>query len=173
MQKKIKNKNDSNTQENLMLRLIITLKCHLQLQQMTFWNYIQCIYFSEKKKGLNFFHVNCLPTKQFTWHVKPFSLSLFQKKTTKKKTTKKNKCHMLLCTWLFWLTFTNLWANSADDNFMIFFSYFLRKENFIFHANCLHRIGDSLHKMSKPVFREKKKKKKNLYVVCQKFYPDC
>ena len=71
------------------------------------------------------------------------------------------------------LTFTTLWANSADDK-LIFFS---RKQVLTFHAHCLHSadnklmffflfflenrtchfmqivsIGDSLHEMSKPVF---------------------
>ena len=30
------------------------------------------------------------------------------------------------------------------------FSYFSRKQNLAFHANCLH--GDNLHEMSNPVF---------------------
>ena len=100
MQKKIKNKNDSNTQENLMLRLIITLKCHLQLQQMTFWNYIQCIYFSEKKKGLNFFFmwIVCLPNNLHDMLNLFLFLSFKKKKTTKKKQQQKTNviCYSVL-----------------------------------------------------------------------------
>ena len=36
-----------------------------------------------------------------------------------------------------YLTFITLWANSADDKFMIF-SCFPRKQDLTFHANCLH-----------------------------------
>ena len=37
------------------------------------------------------------------------------------------------------LTFTTLWANSADDRLMIFFLIFTKKQDLAFHANCLLR----------------------------------
>ena len=38
------------------------------------------------------------------------------------------------------LTFTTLWANSADDNLLIYiyFLFFPTKQDLTFHANCLH-----------------------------------
>ena len=37
------------------------------------------------------------------------------------------------------LTFTTLWANSADDTLMIFFFLnFPRKQDLMFHTNCFH-----------------------------------
>ena len=48
------------------------------------------------------------------------------------------------------LTFTTPWANSADDNLVIFFFYFYQKQYLTFHANCPH-FGN-LHEMSNPIF---------------------
>ena len=48
------------------------------------------------------------------------------------------------------LTFTTLWANSADDKLMIFLFFFAKKYALKFHANCLQR--NNLHEMSKPIF---------------------
>ena len=70
----------------------------------------------------------------------------------------------------FCLTFTTLRANSADDKLICFF-IFPRKQDLIFHANCLHYIGDNFHELAKPVFWENKKN----ILICrlQKFYPEC
>ena len=35
------------------------------------------------------------------------------------------------------LTFTTLWAFSADDKLMIFFLFFKKKKDLTFHANCV------------------------------------
>ena len=45
-----------------------------------------------------------------------------------------------------YLTFTTLWADSADDKLMIFLLFFLREKVLIFHANCsrLYRAVSSL-----------------------------
>ena len=51
------------------------------------------------------------------------------------------------------LIFTILLANSADNNLMIFFLFFL--ENKICHFMQIISIGDNLHEISKPVFWEK------------------
>ena len=51
------------------------------------------------------------------------------------------------------LTFTTLWANSADDDSMIFFLFF--PENRIWHFMQIVSIGDNLHEMSNPVFWKK------------------
>ena len=52
------------------------------------------------------------------------------------------------------LTFTFIWANSADDNLLIFsLSFFSRKLALTFHAN----QRDSLHEIPKPFSSEKKK----------------
>ena len=52
------------------------------------------------------------------------------------------------------VTFTTLWANSADDRLLIFL-FFSQKTGF----NILCKLsGDNLHEMLKPVFWEKKKK---------------
>ena len=37
-----------------------------------------------------------------------------------------------------YLTFTALWANTADGRLMIFFLFFPENRDLIFHANCLH-----------------------------------
>ena len=52
------------------------------------------------------------------------------------------------------LTFTALWANSANNKLVIFFSFFF-PENKIWHFMQTVSIGDSLHEMSNPVFWEK------------------
>ena len=51
------------------------------------------------------------------------------------------------------LTFTTLWAFSADDRLMIFFLFF--PENRIWHFMQIVSVGDNLHEMSNPVFWEK------------------
>ena len=51
------------------------------------------------------------------------------------------------------LTFTTLWAFSADDKLMIFFLFF--PENWIWHFMQIVSFGDNLHEMSNPVFWEK------------------
>ena len=51
------------------------------------------------------------------------------------------------------LTFTTLWAFSADDRLMIFFLFF--PENRIWHFMQIVSLGDNLHEMSNPVFWEK------------------
>ena len=50
------------------------------------------------------------------------------------------------------LTFTTLWAFSADDR-LIFFLFF--PENRIWHFMQIVSLGDNLHEMSYPVFWEK------------------
>ena len=52
-----------------------------------------------------------------------------------------------------YLTFTTLWAFSADDRLMIFFLFF--PENRIWHFMQIVSLGDNLHEMSYPVFWEK------------------
>ena len=52
-----------------------------------------------------------------------------------------------------WLTFTTLWAFSADDKMMLFFLFF--PENRIWHFMQIVSLGDNLHEMSNPVFWEK------------------
>ena len=54
------------------------------------------------------------------------------------------------------LTFTTLLASSADEKLMTLFLLFPRKQDLIFHANCL--IGDNLHELLNPVFYEKIRK---------------
>ena len=51
------------------------------------------------------------------------------------------------------LTFTTLWAFSADDKMMLFFLFF--PENRIWHFMQIVSLGDNLHGMSNPVFWEK------------------
>ena len=51
------------------------------------------------------------------------------------------------------LTFTTLWANSADIKLMIFILFFL--ENRILHFMQIVLIGDNMHELSNPVFEEK------------------
>ena len=51
------------------------------------------------------------------------------------------------------LTFTTLWANSADNKLTIFFLIF--PENRIWNFIQIVSIGDNLHEMSKSVFWEK------------------
>ena len=53
----------------------------------------------------------------------------------------------------FHLTFTTLWAFSADDRLMIFFLFF--PENRIWHFKQIDSLGDNLLEMSYPVFWEK------------------
>ena len=50
-------------------------------------------------------------------------------------------------------TFSTLWANSADDKLIIFFSFFL--ENRFRHLMQIVSIEDNLHEMSNPVSWEK------------------
>ena len=52
-----------------------------------------------------------------------------------------------------YLTFTTLWAFSADDKMMLFFLFF--PENRIWHYMQIVSLGDNLHEMSNPVFWEK------------------
>ena len=54
------------------------------------------------------------------------------------------------------LTFTTLWAFSADDKLMIFFLFF--PENRIWHFMQIVSLGDNLHEMSNSVFWEKYEK---------------
>ena len=64
------------------------------------------------------------------------------------------------------LTFTTLWANSADDKLVIFFLFF--PENRIWHFMQIVSIVDNLLERSIPVFREK-------HFKCHllKIYPEC
>ena len=55
--------------------------------------------------------------------------------------------------YVIWLTFTILLANSADDKQIIFFEFI--SENRLWHFMQIVSWGDSLHEMSKSVFREK------------------
>ena len=57
----------------------------------------------------------------------------------------------LFCTDM--LTFTTLWAFSADDKMMLFFLFF--PENRIWHFMQIVSLGDNLHEMSNPIFWEK------------------
>ena len=41
--------------------------------------------------------------------------------------------------------FTTLWAYSADDKIIVFFSYFPRKQDLTCHANCLQRTQFAWH----------------------------
>ena len=52
------------------------------------------------------------------------------------------------------LTFTTLWANSADDKLL----FFLLPEYKIWHFAQIVSIGDNLHEMSNPVSWEKYEK---------------
>ena len=52
------------------------------------------------------------------------------------------------------LTFTTLWANTADDTLIKVFLFFF-PENRFWHFMQIVSHGDSLHEMSKPVFWEK------------------
>ena len=78
-----------------------------------------------------------------------------------KKKNQKNNSTCLLLKWLLpvlrlfqhYLTFTTLWAFSADDKMMLFFLYF--PENRIWHFMQIVSLGDNLHEMSNPVFWEK------------------
>ena len=67
--------------------------------------------------------------------------------------------------YLFSITFTTLWANSADDKLVIFFLIFPRKQAFACHANCLpwHVIANLVAKIRK-LFQ---------IVVCWNFHPAC
>ena len=68
------------------------------------------------------------------------------------------------------LTFTTLWANSADNNLVILFLFF--PENRIWHFMQTVSIGDNLHEISNPVFcqkKKKKKKKKKMETICMKY----
>ena len=47
------------------------------------------------------------------------------------------------------LTFTTLWADSADDKLMIFFLFF--PENRIWHFIQIFSKGDNLHEVSNPI----------------------
>ena len=47
------------------------------------------------------------------------------------------------------LTFTMLWANSADDKLMKFFLFFL--ENRIWHFMQIASLGDNVHEVSNPI----------------------
>ena len=47
------------------------------------------------------------------------------------------------------LTFTTLWADSADDKLMIFFLIF--PENRIWHFIQIFSYGDNLHEVSNPI----------------------
>ena len=38
----------------------------------------------------------------------------------------------------YYLIFTTLWGNSADEKLVTFFLLFRRKQDLKFHANCLH-----------------------------------
>ena len=54
------------------------------------------------------------------------------------------------------LTFTTVWANSADDKLIVFFSSFSQKMGF--DISCSISTADNLHEMSKPVSLEKSEK---------------
>ena len=70
--------------------------------------------------------------------------------------------HLFVCQGLFYclvyillpirtvLTFTTLWANSADNKCMIFFLLF--PQNRLWHFMQIVSNGDNFHEMSKPVF---------------------
>ena len=68
-----------------------------------------------------------------------------------------------------YLTSTILWADSADDRLMIFFSFFFPENRF--DISC--RNVSNLHKMSKAVLLGKKIRKIFKNVVCWNFYPEC
>ena len=65
--------------------------------------------------------------------------------------------NIVCCNLLGALTFTTLYANSADDKLMIFF--LISPGNRIWHFIQIVSIGDNLHEMSNPVFLDKNKKK--------------
>ena len=56
----------------------------------------------------------------------------------------RNKKNTLLlsgvCQHVFYITYNTLWANSADDNLIIFFLFFPRKQDLTIHA--IVSIGD-------------------------------
>ena len=68
------------------------------------------------------------------------------------------------------LTFTTLWANSANSKLMIFFLRFPRKQDLKFHANYLQ--SRQFDEISKPVLLGKIRKILQ-YVLCWKFYIEC
>ena len=51
------------------------------------------------------------------------------------------------------LTFTTIWANSADNKLTILFLFF--PENGLWHFMQIVSLGDNLHESSKPFFQEK------------------
>ena len=57
------------------------------------------------------------------------------------------------------LTFTTLWAHSADDKLVIFFFYFSQKTGFDISCKLSPMDGDNLHEMSNLVFWKNKEKK--------------
>ena len=75
-----------------------------------------------------------------------FKIYFFKKSKTKFKITSG-------AVWIGTLTFTTLWAFSADDKMMLFFLFF--PENRIWHFMQIVSLGDNLHEMSNPVFWEK------------------
>ena len=54
---------------------------------------------------------------------------------------------------IFFLTFTALWANSAEDELMILFLFF--PVNRIRHFMQIVSNGENVHEMSNPVYKEK------------------
>ena len=64
---------------------------------------------------------------------------------------------------MIFLTFTNLWANSADDTLAIFFLVF--PENRIWHFIQIVSYTDNLYEMSKPAFWKKYEKKKHFKIL--------
>ena len=68
------------------------------------------------------------------------------------------------------LTFTTLWANSADDKLMILFFLFY-PENGIWHFMQIVSTGDNLYEMSNLVFCEKEENYFNLLPA--DFYLGC
>ena len=71
---------------------------------------------------------------------------------------------------LFLLTFTTLWANSSDDKMTIVFLFF--PENRLWHFMQTVSLGerDNLYEMSKPIFWEKKKKKKKYFKMSAEIF---
>ena len=63
-----------------------------------------------------------------------------------------------------------LWANSADDNLTIFFSYFSQKTGLTFHANCLLRRQFAWNIRSCSLGRIRKIFQN---VVCWNYYSAC
>ena len=91
-----------------------------------------------------------------TWYLFN-SVSLWRKKKHKHKKKNKKKTQQMAPYFLCKPTFTIVWANSADDNLMIFFLFFSVNRDLTFHTNCLQWRQSAWN--VKSLFQEKKIRK--------------